>query len=295
MPVARVHTSPATKAKVGPCHPSAVEARGIQRPPARLPGDAVWVQSVVPHSAPAPPPWISSHSRPSSDCLHFLPASLARRSAARLRSAPLPLFCSPAHLCFFSSSPLSSPTRLRGGDDVKLKNGISWWADGGGMVTTLSHVRISVFSSNLSPPKKRLQHDFDLFFCGETLLTMIISSVKLFTPQQWKTCFADLRSFQCLFRKKIINKKKLAHSAGVVEAPACSTRSVAQHIGSSAPAAERVFLSNWAGKLDGKEGDRRTERWGNAVNGAVASHWRCLPCFHSTGERYPLLPLSRAC
>lgn len=59
-------------------------------------------------------------------CLPSLsPRQLCESRAARLRSAPLSLFCSPAYLCFFSSSPLSSPARLRGEDDVKLKNGIS--------------------------------------------------------------------------------------------------------------------------------------------------------------------------
>lgn len=140
------------------------------------------------------------------------------------------------------------------------------------MVTKLSHVRISiVFSSNLSPPpkKKRLQDDFDLFFCGETRLTLIKGSSPLsnfYTPQQWKTSFADLPSFQCFFKKKKKTEKeeKKTTSADAVEAPACSTRSATQHIRSSAPAAERVFLSNWAGKLDGckRERDRRQERWG---------------------------------
>lgn len=230
-------------------------------------------------------------------CLPSLsPRQLCESRAARLRSAPLSLFCSPAYLCFFSSSPLSSPARLRGEDDVKLKNGISWWADGGGMVTKLSHVRISVvFSSNPSPPQKR---DF------KTIL-IFSSPVRPYWP--WLKADLLCQTFILLSSERrdlliphlfnVSSKKKKGKkttSADVVEAPACSTWSVTQHIHSSAPAAERVFLSegeSWmaARETDGKKGG------GDAANEAVASHWRCLACFHSTGERYPLLPLSRAC
>lgn len=58
-------------------------------------------------------------------------------------------------------------------DDVKLKNGVSWWADGGGRVTKLFHVNISIllclYSTKLTQKKKRFQ---SCLSCQDALSTL---------------------------------------------------------------------------------------------------------------------------
>lgn len=111
------------------------------------------------------------HFSPPQPCVSWI-------CAARLLSAPLPL----SVLFSLPTSSLSSSLLVCvWKDDVKLKNGVSWWADGGGTETNLFHVHICVLlSANLAPPPPpKKKKDFGLLSPVKNPPIQLLSKVHL--------------------------------------------------------------------------------------------------------------------
>lgn len=153
MPSRSAQTSLATKVKVDPSHPSAVGGGSGGRDPetAGLPSRrsnfrALFRCRLLERCSVSSPNFISL-VWPSSSCCHFLLLSLVRAESVLPTSSPLFLLfpvCLPPHLCFSLLLLFFFFFLSVWRDDVKLKNGVSWWAGWGWGVTKLFHANISI-------------------------------------------------------------------------------------------------------------------------------------------------------